>query len=197
MKFLHILNLSLCLIFHISDFHNMKIVNNTFFRVVLYFCLGVYMHEEDFALNNLQWLICHKTRPKPTGLYAWHYLNKNNLSLIYILKQISMSEQSGKLCVRPTETLNSGFDFIRSHQQYILWSPRLATEPVTTEWKAETLPLSHWSTSRASVAKLTRILSSLPIIVLVLGWNWEMNLPKLSRELSDLSKVIIRGCLHV
>ena len=23
----------------------------------------IYMHEEDLALNNLQWLICHKTQP--------------------------------------------------------------------------------------------------------------------------------------
>ena len=23
----------------------------------------IYMYEEDFALDNLQWLICHKTQP--------------------------------------------------------------------------------------------------------------------------------------
>ena len=23
----------------------------------------IYMYEEDLALNNLQWLICHKTQP--------------------------------------------------------------------------------------------------------------------------------------
>ena len=23
----------------------------------------MYMHKEDLALNNLQWLICHKTQP--------------------------------------------------------------------------------------------------------------------------------------
>ena len=26
----------------------------------------IYMYEEDLALNNLQWLICHKTQPKQT-----------------------------------------------------------------------------------------------------------------------------------
>ena len=24
----------------------------------------MYMYKEDLALNNLQWLICHKTQPK-------------------------------------------------------------------------------------------------------------------------------------
>ena len=37
--------MSLSLIFHIFDFHNLEIVNNIFFFIfegVLYFCLGVY-----------------------------------------------------------------------------------------------------------------------------------------------------------
>ena len=25
------------------------------------------MYKRDLALNNLQWLICHKTQPKQTG----------------------------------------------------------------------------------------------------------------------------------
>ena len=44
--------------FHISDFHNLKIVNNIFFfifEMVLYFCLGVYKnsykdHETAYTL---------------------------------------------------------------------------------------------------------------------------------------------------
>ena len=24
---------------------------------------SIYMYKEDLALNNLQWLICHKTKP--------------------------------------------------------------------------------------------------------------------------------------
>ena len=27
----------------------------------------IYMYKEDLALNNLQWLICHKTRPNQTN----------------------------------------------------------------------------------------------------------------------------------
>ena len=34
---------------------------------------------------------------------------------------------------------------------------------------------------------LIKILSSFPVSVLASGWNWCMNLPKLSRSLSDLS----------
>ena len=26
----------------------------------------IYMYKKDFALNNLQWLICHKTKPVST-----------------------------------------------------------------------------------------------------------------------------------
>ena len=26
----------------------------------------IYMNKEDLALNNLQWLICHKNKPKQT-----------------------------------------------------------------------------------------------------------------------------------
>ena len=26
----------------------------------------MYMYKEDFALNNLQWLICHKAKPNQT-----------------------------------------------------------------------------------------------------------------------------------
>ena len=28
----------------------------------------IYMYKEDLALNNLQWLICHKTQPNQTEL---------------------------------------------------------------------------------------------------------------------------------
>ena len=48
LKFFHILNLSLCLIFHISDFHNLKIVNNIFFFIFesgfTFLSRGVYIY---------------------------------------------------------------------------------------------------------------------------------------------------------
>ena len=37
------------------------------------------MYKEDFALNNLQWLICHKT-VKPNHIYLI-YMYKEDLAL--------------------------------------------------------------------------------------------------------------------
>ena len=33
------------------------------FKRNIYHIYLIYMYEEDLALNNLQWLICHKTQP--------------------------------------------------------------------------------------------------------------------------------------
>ena len=38
------------------------------------------MYEEDFALNNQQWLICHKTKPNQI-LYIQLYMYKEDLGL--------------------------------------------------------------------------------------------------------------------
>ena len=51
-----------------------------------------------------------------------------------------MTRKSGKHCVRHKEPLDSCFNLIRSHQQYIL-------ESATTDCRAETQLLSHWPTS--------------------------------------------------
>ena len=56
---------------------------------------------------------------------------------------------------RHTETLDCCFNLIRSHQQYIPWSPPLEIKLETTDCKAETLPLSHQFISHTSDAKLT------------------------------------------
>ena len=55
------------------------------------------------------------------------------------------------------ETLDSCFDPIRFHQQYILWSPPLEIEPVTSDCRAETLQLSHHSILHTFDAKLTSL----------------------------------------
>ena len=39
----------------------------------------IYMYKEDLTLNNLQWLICHKTQPNPT--------QPNYIYLIYMYKE--------------------------------------------------------------------------------------------------------------
>ena len=38
------------------------------------------MYKEDLALNNLQWLICHKTQPNQI-LYNLIYMYKEDLAL--------------------------------------------------------------------------------------------------------------------
>ena len=44
------------------------------------YLIYIYMHKEDLALNNLQGLICHKTKPNHT-----HYLYICQLSVILLL----------------------------------------------------------------------------------------------------------------
>ena len=38
------------------------------------------MYKEDLALNNLQWLICHKIQPTPNSIYSI-YMYKEDLAL--------------------------------------------------------------------------------------------------------------------
>ena len=42
-----------------------KINSGLFKNVICKMCLEsyIYMYKKDLALNNLQWLICHKTQP--------------------------------------------------------------------------------------------------------------------------------------
>ena len=41
------------------------------------------MYEKDLALNNQQWLICHKTKPNPTKPNVTFTLSLN-LSALYL-----------------------------------------------------------------------------------------------------------------
>ena len=66
-----------------------------------------------------------------------------------------MTRKSSKYSVRHTEPPDSCFDHIKCHQQCIPQSPPLEIQPATTECRAETLPLSYWSTLHASDAKST------------------------------------------
>ena len=46
----------------------------------------IYMYKQDFALNNLQQLICHKTKPNQTKSNI-ETSNKNNVIRVILLKQ--------------------------------------------------------------------------------------------------------------
>ena len=58
-------NFSINLSFH---FDYLVINFSTYCRITIFYSLSylVYMFKEDLALNNLQWLICHKTKPNKT-----------------------------------------------------------------------------------------------------------------------------------
>ena len=43
---------------------------NVFYKLCVY---KLYMYKEDLALNNLQWLICHKTKPNQTKPKMFSY----------------------------------------------------------------------------------------------------------------------------
>ena len=60
--------------------------------------------------------------------------------------ELPWPENPASTCAWHTETLDSCFDVIRSHQQWIPWHPSLEIEQATTERRAETLPLSLLST---------------------------------------------------
>ena len=46
----------------------------------LYHIYLIYMYKEDLALNNLQWLICHKNPTKPNHIFLI-YMYKEDLAL--------------------------------------------------------------------------------------------------------------------
>ena len=59
-----------------------------------------------------------------------------------------------------TETVDSCFDLIRSHQQCIRWSPLMEIEPATTKCRAETQPLSHCPHRTQLHSVVARLISS-------------------------------------
>ena len=69
--------------------------------------------------------------------------------------ELPCAENLPNICTWHTETLDSFFDLIRSHQQHIPWSPPLDIKPAITECSAETLPLSQQPTSHTSDTKST------------------------------------------
>ena len=78
----------------------------------------MYMYKEDLALNNLQWLICHKTPTKPNHIYLIYVykedLVSNNLqhhktqsnqiiyNLIYMYKDdLALNNLQWLICHKP------------------------------------------------------------------------------------------------
>ena len=66
-----------------------------FLEIIYLIC----MYKKDLALNNLQWLICHKTKTKPTKRYMWaqfpNILAWNNPRRINIVLKSILSTSLG------------------------------------------------------------------------------------------------------
>ena len=45
---------------------SLGLFKNVIYRMYLKIIDLIYMYKNDLALNNLQWLICHKTKPNQT-----------------------------------------------------------------------------------------------------------------------------------
>ena len=46
---------------------------NVINKICLEIIYVIYRYKKDLALNNLQWLICHKTKPNQTKLFSSCY----------------------------------------------------------------------------------------------------------------------------
>ena len=54
-------------------------------KICLQIIYLIYMYKEDLTFNNLQWLICHKTKPNSTIVCARFLFNLNEiLALMYL-----------------------------------------------------------------------------------------------------------------
>ena len=51
------------------------------------------MYKENLALNNLQWLICHKTQPNPTHMHMVFTVPQVSLGLSLVSQLHSLSDK--------------------------------------------------------------------------------------------------------
>ena len=72
----------------------------------------IYVYKEDLALNNLQWLICHKNSAK-----------QNHIYLIYVYKEdLALKKTcSGWYAIKPNQTRSYLFDIYVSRLCGIKW----------------------------------------------------------------------------
>ena len=53
---------------------NLGMFKNVMYKMCLEIIYSICMYKKDLALNDLQWLICHKTKPnQPLGIYQKSY----------------------------------------------------------------------------------------------------------------------------
>ena len=99
--------------------------------------------------TNLMSLTCN------TSCWKWIHWTKNQI-YVFLWIELPCPENPTNTYARHTETLDSCFDLIRSHQHCIPWSPPRKIEEATTDCRAETLQLSQQFLLHTSDAKLKK-----------------------------------------
>ena len=135
-----------------------KVKDNSEFKPVK-LCLKIdlvsYPHQAEGLVNMIRildiiWLYANKLLQRNFLKIWWNtekvvirstfsFLRKG----IILWIKLPWHENPANTYARHTETLDSCFNLIRSHQQCIPWSPPLEIKPATTDCSAETLQLSH------------------------------------------------------
>ena len=54
-------------LFEIELFDHLTVCNHIYIYICVCVCVCVCVYKQDLALNNLQWLICCKTKPNQTN----------------------------------------------------------------------------------------------------------------------------------
>ena len=72
----------------------------------------IYMYKQYLALNNLQWLICHKSKPNQSYHYLWNYLIQSQNFFTLFLFLIWFSNLFPKNIILSEKKFNSYMDLI-------------------------------------------------------------------------------------
>ena len=84
------MNVNLWLLYSNTWNHSTVCKKNVMYKMCLeiIYVFDIDMYKQDLALNDLQWLICHKTQPNRIKLYKNSYVNIYNYSHIFIYESI-------------------------------------------------------------------------------------------------------------
>ena len=63
------------------------------------------MHEQHLALNNLQWLICHKSKPIQTKPFSIGTLGNTSISSLPLLSDSLIHSGEGRATHWPSPTI--------------------------------------------------------------------------------------------
>ena len=113
--------------------------------MIFYLCELSLSSQVHLPHANMSWEIYFlHNEQKP--IFSWFVVHVSYLSSqvqdihfffqieeLYVINWITMTRKSGKHCMQHTGTLNSCFNFIRSHQQYMPWFYQLKIRCMSTD----------------------------------------------------------------